>query len=161
MEESYKAKVNENFNFQFELHEPEELDVHEFSKDKFHILKDSVSVKAEITEKDFLQREYSVKVNSNYYSVKISNPLDILIEEMGLSLQKKQVINLIKAPMPGSILEVNIQEGDNVKEGDFLLVLEAMKMENTITAPRDAVVKSVNVKKGENVNKNQVLIEME
>ena len=71
------------------------------------------------------------------------------------------MINDIKAPMPGLILEVNVEEGAEVQEGDYLLVLEAMKMENTLTAPRDGVVKSVSIKKGETVEKNQLLIEME
>jgi biotin carboxyl carrier protein len=80
---------------------------------------------------------------------------------MGLSLGNAQMVNDIKAPMPGLILEVNVKEGDEVKEGDYLLVLEAMKMENALTAPRDAVIKSISVEKGQTVEKNQLLIEME
>ncbi|NJX17348.1 biotin/lipoyl-containing protein, partial [Tamlana crocina] len=98
---------------------------------------------------------------SKSYRVKISNELDLLIDEMGLSLAAAQVVNDIKAPMPGLILDVLVEEGQKVKEGDYLLVLEAMKMENTLTAPRDGVVKSVSVKKGETVDKSQLLIEMD
>jgi len=54
-----------------------------------------------------------------------------------------------------------VEQGAEVKEGDYLVVLEAMKMENTLTAPRDGVVKSISVIKGETVDKNQLLIEME
>jgi len=63
--------------------------------------------------------------------------------------------------MPGIILEVNISAGDEVKKGDFICVLEAMKMENTLTAPRDGVIKSVNITKGETVDKGKLLIELE
>ena len=80
---------------------------------------------------------------------------------MGLTLAAAQVINDSKAPMPGLILDVQVKEGDEVKEGDYLLVLEAMKMENTLTAPRDGVVKSITVSKGQTVDKNRLLIEME
>ncbi|HBC04060.1 MAG TPA: acetyl-CoA carboxylase biotin carboxyl carrier protein subunit, partial [Aequorivita sp.] len=59
------------------------------------------------------------------------------------------------------ILEVNVSEGDEVKKGDFLCVLEAMKMENTLTAPRDGIIKSVNIAKGETVDKGKLLIELE
>lgn len=93
--------------------------------------------------------------------MKIQNELDQLIEDMGLSLGSAQQVNDIKAPMPGLILEVNVQEGDQVTEGQYLLVLEAMKMENTLTAPRDGVVKSISVQKGDTVDKNELLIEME
>ena len=64
----------------------------------------------------------------------------------------------IKAPMPGTILSVNISKGDSVKEGQVLLILEAMKMENEIISPRDGVVESVNVNKGENVESGSPLV---
>jgi biotin carboxyl carrier protein len=54
----------------------------------------------------------------------------------------------VSAPMPGTILAVNVQNGAAVKKGDVLFVLEAMKMENEIMAPRDGVAASVGVTKG-------------
>lgn len=64
----------------------------------------------------------------------------------------------IKAPMPGTILSVNVSKGDSVKEGQVLLILEAMKMENEIISPRDGVIESVNVNKGENVESGSPLV---
>ena len=57
----------------------------------------------------------------------------------------------VSAPMPGKILAVKAKEGDSVKAGDVLLVLEAMKMENDIVAPQDGVVASINVKVADSV----------
>ena len=57
----------------------------------------------------------------------------------------------VSAPMPGKILAVKAKEGDSVKAGDVLLVLEAMKMENDSVAPQDGVVASINVKVGDSV----------
>ena len=57
----------------------------------------------------------------------------------------------VSAPMPGKILAMKAKEGDSVKAGDVLLVLEAMKMENDIVAPQDGVVASINVKVGDSV----------
>ena len=54
----------------------------------------------------------------------------------------------INAPMPGTILAVNVKPGQAVKRGDVLVVLEAMKMENEIMAPNDGTVGTVNVAKG-------------
>ena len=64
----------------------------------------------------------------------------------------------VKAPMPGTIMKVNVAPGDAVKKGDVLCVLEAMKMENDISAPQDGVVASVNVQKGASVQTEEVLV---
>ena len=63
----------------------------------------------------------------------------------------------ITAPMPGTILKVNVQNGQAVKKGQVLLVLEAMKMENEIMAPTDGTVTSVTVTKGASVTSGAVL----
>lgn len=161
MEKKYKVKVNDTFEYNFTDGQITSLDIQEVSSTKFHVLKENCSFKAEIITSDFLKKNYTVKINSNIYEIDISNQLDLLIQEMGLSLGSAQIINDIKAPMPGLILDVLVQVGDTVKEGDYLIVLEAMKMENTLTALGDGVVKSVSVIKGEKVEKNQLLIEIE
>ena len=58
----------------------------------------------------------------------------------------------VKAPMPGTILKVNVQNGQAVKEGDVLVVLEAMKMENEIMAPKAGTITQVLVSKGSSVD---------
>lgn len=65
---------------------------------------------------------------------------------------------VIKAPMPGTILKVNVKVGDSVKKGDVVCVLEAMKMENDICAPEDGVVSSVEVTQGASVATDAVVI---
>ena len=64
----------------------------------------------------------------------------------------------IKAPMPGTIVKVNVNPGDKVSKGDVLCVLEAMKMENDIPAPKDGTVASIEVTKGSTVQSGDVLI---
>ena len=73
------------------------------------------------------------------------------------ALHAKKAADL-KAPMPGLVVEVSVSEGQEIKKGDKLVVLEAMKMENILKSPADGVVKKVNVKKGNTVEKNEVLI---
>lgn len=64
----------------------------------------------------------------------------------------------LKAPMPGSVLEVKVSAGDEVNDGDVLLVLEAMKMENELTASQAGTVSEVLVKKGDTVNSGDPLV---
>jgi acetyl-CoA carboxylase biotin carboxylase subunit len=67
--------------------------------------------------------------------------------------------NTINSPMPGKVIKINVNEGDTVKKGDVLLIIEAMKMENSIVCPKEtAVVESVNVKTGQMVATSMALL---
>lgn len=161
MDKTYSVVVNGEHKFDFTEAEIEALDSQKLLKSLSHILQDGKSFTAEMTTSDFINKNYTVKINSTAYGVHISNALDQRIKEMGLTAKVSKAVNDIKAPMPGLILEVNVVEGQEVKQGDYLLVLEAMKMENTLTAPRDGVVKKLPIKQGQTVDKNQLLVEME
>ncbi len=67
----------------------------------------------------------------------------------------------IKAPLPGNILNIKVKEGDEVKKGDVLLVMEAMKMENNVLADVEGMVKSLKVSEGDAVLQNDILIEIQ
>ncbi len=69
--------------------------------------------------------------------------------------------NAMKAPMPGTILKVLVQEGQAVKRGEVLCILEAMKMENEIVAPNDGVVRGIYVKEQQNVQLDAPLMDLE
>jgi biotin carboxyl carrier protein len=158
---SYLVKVNNTFDFEIDKKVALDLDALEISDSEFHILQNNSSYKAEITEASFDQKTYTVKVDSNTYNVTIFNELDALIKKMGFEIGATKKVNEIKAPMPGLIIDINIKVGQEVKEFDALIILEAMKMENTLTSPRDGIIKSISVTNGETVNKNQLLIEFE
>ena len=161
MKKIFRAKVNGEFEFEFTQDDIDSLNSLTSDSNRIHIIHDDKSLNLKLENEDFNNQNYQIKVNSNIYDVKISNDLDVLIKEMGLSLAAGSLVNDIKAPMPGLILDVNVKEGQEVKEGETLLILEAMKMENALTAPRDAVIKSIPVTKGNTVAKNELLIEME
>ena len=82
------------------------------------------------------------------------------------SLSGKSVDSLlspgnVKAPLPDVIIDLKVKEDDEVKEGDLLVILEAMKMESELTASVKGTVKKINVKIGESVLEDQLLIEIE
>ncbi len=66
----------------------------------------------------------------------------------------------VKSPMPGTIVSINVTEGQKVSSGDVLLILEAMKMENEIVAPKNAVVSKIAVSKGQSVDSETVLLSL-
>jgi biotin carboxyl carrier protein len=64
------------------------------------------------------------------------------------------------APLPGTVLEIKVKVGDEINDGDVVLILEAMKMESEIVTEVSGIVKSINVNTGDSVQENQLLIEI-
>ncbi len=64
----------------------------------------------------------------------------------------------LKAPMPGLVVTIPVEEGQEVTTGDILIILESMKMQNELKTPRDGVISRLRVKPGDNVNQNQILL---
>jgi biotin carboxyl carrier protein len=134
-------------------------DIVKISEDYFYILYKNKSYRAELVQVDKPSKSFVFKINNHVYTVIVKDKFDLLLAQMGISNASSTTINNIKAPMPGLIIELKVSEGDEVKTGDTLLILEAMKMENIIKSPRDGKVKSVKIKKGDSVEKAQILIE--
>ena len=110
---------------------------------------------------DFESKTFRFKINGSFFTVKLADQFDQLVDRLGLHTQAALLVKDIKAPMPGMVLEVNVTAGQEVEKDTPLLILEAMKMENVIKAPGDGVVKKVHIEQGNPVEKNQLLIEME
>lgn len=134
-------------------------DISQIGDGCFHILHNNKSYRAEVTKSDAALKTITVRVNNRLYTVSLKDKFDLLLEKMGMSGASAGKINLIKAPMPGLIIDLKIKDGDAVAPGDPLLILEAMKMENVIKSSASAVVKSVKVRKGDSVEKGQILVE--
>ncbi len=162
----YKATVNKKI-FEIDKHDQSitvngssfQWDINKVSEGYFHILFENRSYRAEIVHTDVASKTITFKINGRKYSVELKDKFDLLLEKMGMNQKSTHKVNSIKAPMPGLIIDLKINAGDVVKEGDALLILEAMKMENILKSPGEGVIKNVKVKKGENVEKGQVLIE--
>lgn len=135
-----------------------EWDVTEIKDGSYHVIKNNRSYKVEVLNVDAIEKKLMVVVNGNKYELKVKDKFDVLLKKLGFDNLKTNKINELKAPMPGLVLDIRVSEGETVKSGDALLVLEAMKMENIIKSPTDGVIKKINVKKGVAVEKNQVLI---
>lgn len=161
MNKPFKINVNELYDFNFNEDEINSLDIVEKSNKSYHVIENNQTFEAGLLKSDFNKKKYSIQINGNVYEIKVSDELDILINELGMeaSLEKKE--NDVKAPMPGLIVSIDVVVGQEVKENEGILVLEAMKMENTLLAPRDGIIKSIDIKVGDKVEKNTVLIEME
>lgn len=161
MSNNFKLNVNQTYTYDISSEQIDHLDIINLNDDQFHILKDQKSYQVEIVAEDFLNKTYTLKINGSTYEVSINTALDQLIKEMGFEVGSSKQVNTIKAPMPGLILSINVQVGQEVQENESLLILEAMKMENNFTSPRAGIIKSIMVEQGQAVDKGQLLIEFE
>jgi len=132
-------------------------------------------------------KNYLITVNGKQYEVEVEEISNGVSEERVVSQPKaqpksaaapapkavpkvqeeKKVVKVpegaetVEAPMPGTILSIDVKEGDQVKAGQILLILEAMKMENEIVAPRDGKVAAILTNKGVSVNTGDKLVSIE
>lgn len=130
--------------------------------------------------------KYKVTLNKRVYEVEVEEGSAMLIDEYELAAPAAPAVpvaaapvaaaspvaaapaaapaaglaagEVVKSPMPGNILKINAVQGQAVKEGDVLVVLEAMKMENDVVAPRDGTVAQVVVAKGAVVETGSPLV---
>jgi len=138
----------------------QDWDLIETRKDHYHIVHNNQSINVEIVEIDTENKTISLKVNNKVHEATIKTKMDLLLEKLGMNNLSSKKVNVIKAPMPGLVLSVNVKVGDEIETGDGVLVLEAMKMENLLKSPGAGIIKSIEIKKGDAVEKNQVLIEL-
>ena len=126
-------------------------------------------------------KEYKLKINGNAYNVVINEvegetaalevngtPFHVEFEK---PIAKPKAVKIVRpstptpaggtqvtSPLPGVILSVAVKEGDTVKKGQSMMVLEAMKMENSIDAPVDGTVKSLKARQGDSVLEGALLV---
>lgn len=161
MSNTYKTTVNEEHEFEVSRDQLSQLDAVHTSQNSYHILEDNSSFKATVVSSDFSKKTYNIQVNSNNYEVVIKDEVDILIKEMGFTVGASKQLNNLISPMPGLIIDVQVTAGQEVKEGDTLVILSAMKMENSFVSHTDGVIKAVHVVKDDAVDKGQLLVEFE
>lgn len=119
-------------------------------------------------------KSYEVDVRSNGYDT--TRTVFILGQEVPVTIEnytlaqlkktagmssKKTMDKILKAPMPGLVLELKVSEGISVKKGEPLLIIEAMKMENVIKSAGEGIIKKIIVKAGQSVEKDDRLLEFE
>ena len=158
--ETLQVKSND-FLFSLSVKEAEEANLVKRNDNDYHIIKNNRSVNARVMETDATGKKITVEVEGETFEVEIKDELDQVLQQMGFGSVSQKHIKKIKAPMPGLVLEISVKEGQEVLEGEKLLILEAMKMENSIVIHANATIKKINIKKGQAVEKGQVLIELE
>jgi len=101
-----------------------------------------------------------VLLNGVSYSFTIESPISYRRRKYLEKFRNDSKLEIVTAPMPGKIVELLVEESSSVKEGDSILILEAMKMQNEIITQVAGKIKKINVKAGDTVTKDDVLLEI-
>ncbi|MBP6458716.1 MAG: acetyl-CoA carboxylase biotin carboxyl carrier protein subunit [Crocinitomicaceae bacterium] len=115
----------------------------------------------EVTEEQMELGYIKVKINHREFLLQKEGSLNSLIKELGLDKEKIKKLHQLKSPMPGRVIGIKVQIGDEIEVGDELLTLEAMKMENVLKSDGTGKVKSIDIALQEVVDKGKVLITFE
>ena len=150
-----------------------QLDLSQTDVDKFKVLEINYTKKeiilsngskkfeCKILKENVIDQSYIVRINGEISTIRLIKQVEKTIEKLGIQKENQKNINVLKAPMPGLILDVVIKESEFVKKGDPVIILEAMKMENILSSPVDGIVKEIKVTPQQTVEKNNILIKFE
>ncbi|MCC5920015.1 MAG: biotin/lipoyl-binding protein [Cyclobacteriaceae bacterium] len=135
--------------------------IEKVSKDKYLMTTDNKVYRLQLAEANHEKGTAVLYIDNKKADVSIQDKISLLLEELGMSDMATSKVSEIKAPMPGLILDILCEVGQEVEEGDKLFVLEAMKMENIIKSGGSGKIKSIEVAKGDSTEKNQILLHFE
>ena len=160
--QKFRVKGEHEFAFvtnTFSVRKTSRYRVEKVAGNEYQASLNGTTFEGEIVQKK--HNNYSVMVNGNIYHFEIvRNESAQRRKKFGIKASKENMI-LLKARMPGKICEVLVSKGTEVKQGDPLLILEAMKMQNQILAPAKAKVVDILVRRDENILGDQVLLRLE
>lgn len=140
---------------------PAEWDCVRLPNGLYSILYKGRSFTASIDHIDRSAKTLNLTIDGKKTVVAVREPIDQLLDKMGMGSLNSRRAEPVKAPMPGMILKVLVAPGQAISKGDGLLILEAMKMENVLKAQHPGIIKNINVSERTAVEKGAVLIEME
>ncbi len=158
-QEGIKAIINSEKEFLITNEDSSTLDLLRLEGNNYHLIRNNVTYHMEVLER-YSNKEYKIRIQNRIYHVDLQDALDQTVEQLGLAIKIQHKVSEIKAPMPGTVLEVLVTEGQTIQKGDALVILEAMKMENIIKAAGDGVIASINILKGSTVDKNEVMLKL-
>jgi biotin carboxyl carrier protein len=110
---------------------------------------------------DKSQNKYTIMINGVWYYFSIETPISYKRRKYLSKTVSSSKMEKVSAPMPGKILDIMAEENSDIKQGEAIVILEAMKMQNEILASVSGKVKKVHIKQGDLVMKDDILIEIE
>ncbi len=113
----------------------------------------------DILEKN--QNKYTIMINGVWYSFTVETPISYKRRKYLAKTASSSKIERVSAPMPGKIIDIMVEENSEIRQGDPVVILEAMKMQNEILSHVNGRIKKINIKTNDSVMKDDVILEIE
>lgn len=135
--------------------EPRSVDFHSLGSSLYSVIMDNQSYELVIEDQD---GAYQVQMRGNLFAGQVLDERAQLLASRRGGLTPDSGEISMKAPMPGLIVAINVTEGQEVKAGQTVVILESMKMQNELKCPRDGVVQRISVEAGQSVEQNKLMV---
>lgn len=105
--------------------------------------------------------EIEFSIDGSWHKISVKDEQELLLDKLGFKTGDAKAEGSLKAPMPGKILEILVNEGDEVTKDQPLIILEAMKMENELKSPINGIIAKIEAETGQSLEKNSPILEIE
>lgn len=133
-----------------------DVDIQEIGNNRYQIIVNNQPFIASIAQSN---DQLVIIIDHHLYFVETKEASQELLDKVGINQNSLKKTSLLKAPMPGLIVDILVNEGAEIYTGQALVVLKAMKMENIIKAPHDGVIKRIFVRKDQKIDKDSVILQ--
>jgi hypothetical protein len=140
---------------------PVDIEFVKSATNSFKMRMNGVEKDADLVKLDKENKLVIVRIEGKKFAVQIKEPVDLMLDKLGISIKSTKKVNNLKAPMPGLVIKILAEQGKHYKAGDALMILEAMKMENVFKAAADVTIKAIEITERQTVEKGQILMVFE
>ena len=140
---------------------PVDIEFVKSATNSFKMRMNGVEKDADLVKLDKENKLVIVRIEGKKFAVQIKEPVDLMLDNLGINSKSTKKVNNLKAPMPGLVIKILAEQGKHYKAGDALMILEAMKMENVFKAAADVTIKAIEITERQTVEKGQILMVFE
>jgi biotin carboxyl carrier protein len=140
---------------------PVDIEFVKSATNSFKMRMNGVEKDADLVKLDKENKLVIVRIEGKKFAVQIKEPVDLMLDKLGINSKSTKKVNNLKAPMPGLVIKILAEQGEHYKAGDALMILEAMKMENVFKAAADVTIKAIEITERQTVEKGQILMVFE
>ncbi len=140
---------------------PVDIEFVKCATNSFKMRMNGVEKDADLVKLDKENKLVIVRIEGKKFAVQIKEPVDLMLDTLGINSKSTKKVNNLKAPMPGLVIKILAEQGKHYKAGDALMILEAMKMENVFKAAADVTIKAIEITERQTVEKGQILMVFE